>query len=117
MENIYLTEQNTKRLSETPRSIQNILKERSSNKLANLPSGCIDQLSSTFVRNIFIQEILQKAGGKISLDHFVIQWYRETGQLCERARLNTMLYRMVGKGLLYMVPGKKGVYSLEPITK
>jgi hypothetical protein len=84
-----------------------------------LPEELLAQLSLTpgDKQDFEIAEIVRKAGGVLSLDHILIALYRKTGEIHERTKLNSRLYRMTTKDLLYPVPGKKGVYSIHRITE
>jgi hypothetical protein len=64
-----------------------------------------------------IVQILDELGGVASLDRLLVALYRKTGEIHQRTWLNNRLYRMVQKEMLYSVPGKKGVYSSEPLSK
>lgn len=62
-----------------------------------------------------IVSLVKRNGGIMSLDHILIALYRETGVIHKRNLLTSKLYRMAKKELLYNVPGKRGVYSIEPM--
>ena len=53
------------------------------------------------------------AGG-IELNGLLIELYRRYGDVHERKALNNKAYRMVGKGLIRQVAGRRGVYALNP---
>lgn len=64
-----------------------------------------------------IVKVMEDLGGVASLDRLLVALYRSTGEVHQRTWLNNRLYRMGQKDMLYSVPGKKGVYSLEPMDK
>jgi len=81
--------------------------------IADLPDELMEQLS--IKKNgddveIAIQEIIEAAGGAMSLDQIIIGYYRKTGEVLKRNLINAKLYRMGKKDLIYSLPGKKGVY-------
>src|SRR5579884_3707990 len=84
--------------------------------IQGLPAELINELSlSAGDRAEFaILGILEESNGISSLDRLLIGLYRKTGEIHKRKELISRLYRMVQKNLIYSVPGKKGVYSLEP---
>ena len=61
--------------------------------------------------------ILEDHGGVASLDRFLVELYRRNNEIYQRTWLNNKLYRMMQKEMIHSVPGKKGVYSLEPLDK
>ena len=64
-----------------------------------------------------ILQVLDDLGGVASLDRFLVALYRRTGEIYQRTWLNNKLYRMMQKEMIYSVPGKKGVYSVETLDK
>jgi uncharacterized membrane protein len=60
---------------------------------------------------------IRAMGGVASLDRIIVYLFKETGELQKRSPLNQRLYRMVQKDLIFSVPGKKGVYSSEPMSE
>ena len=63
-----------------------------------------------------IVNVIEEAGGIISLDKLLIALYKKTGEIHKRNSLYSKLSRMASKNLIYYVPGKKGVYSTEQLT-
>lgn len=61
--------------------------------------------------------ILEDQSGVASLDRFLVELYRRNGEIYQRTWLNNKLYRMMQKEMIHSVPGKKGIYSLEPLDK
>lgn len=64
-----------------------------------------------------IISILTDLGGKASLDRLLFALFKQSGEVTKRGALNQRLYRMVQKEMIYSVPGKKGVYSIDPIPE
>jgi hypothetical protein len=64
-----------------------------------------------------ILNLMEKAGGIMSLDQIIVGLYRTTQEIHKRQTTTSRLYRMAGKNLVFSVPNKKGVYSLEPISE
>ncbi len=85
----------------------------------DLPAELLSELSVSDGDKLEFEmlRILEAQGGVASLDRFLVELYRRTGEIYQRTWLNNKLYRMVQKEMLHSVPGKKGVYSLEPLDK
>jgi len=81
--------------------------------IADLPQEVIEQLSisESDKQEFQIVDIIDSAGGVLTLDHIIIALYRKTGEVAKRSTLNAKLYRMVKKGLIQSVPNRKGVYT------
>ena len=81
--------------------------------LENLPPEMLAQLglSDSDYVELDIVRIINGFGGMASLDKILVNLYREKNEIFERTGLNAKLYRMIKKGLIYGVPGRKGVYS------
>jgi hypothetical protein len=58
-----------------------------------------------------VVSIINDAGGTLLLDHIIIQLFRRTAVIHDRATLVSKIYRMNKKGLVFSAPGKKGVYT------
>jgi hypothetical protein len=88
-------------------------------EVEGLPSEVLAELSlSDSDRTEFaIVSAVRAVGGIASLDRIILHLYKATGELHKRIPLNQRLYRMTQKEILFPVPGKKGVYSLEPIAE
>lgn len=94
------------RLSLTPEDIK------------GLPQELLGELSiSGDLTEFAILEVIEESGGISSLDRIIVGLYRKTGEINKRQAVISRLYRMGQKGLVYNVPGKKGVYSLELLTE
>lgn len=88
-------------------------------EIEGLPQELIAELSikDADKAEFAILHALEGAGGIITLDRLLIALYRETGEIYKRNSLYSRLSRMASKGLLYYVPGKKGVYSTEQLNE
>jgi hypothetical protein len=73
-------------------------------------------LSDTDKQEMLIEAILNDAGGTLSLDKILVELYKRTGQVHKRNVVISRLYRMGNRGLIYSLPGKKGVYSTYEIS-
>jgi hypothetical protein len=58
-----------------------------------------------------IVDIIIKAGGTLSLNGLLIEVWKATGKVHTRQSLGVKLMRMVDKGLIQSVGGKKGIYA------
>jgi hypothetical protein len=105
---------------------QDIGKPALSNRLAlswdeieGLPKELLSELSlSDSDRTEFnIISSIRELGGVASLDRLLVHIYRQSGEVMKRTALNQRLYRMVQKDLIHSVPGRKGVYSIEPMSE
>lgn len=86
--------------------------------LKDLPEELLRELSvtSSDFLDFEIVEIIDAAGGIMTLDHLIIALYRNTGDIHERSKLNSRLYRMTKKGMVKSLAGKKGVYATKDIV-
>lgn len=84
--------------------------------IEGLPEELIEQLSITEAdrQDFDLLAVAKEIGGHLSLDKLLVGYYRKTKQILDRTKLNQRVYRMVQKGMLYAVPGRKGVYSALP---
>lgn len=89
------------------------------NDLIGLPPELIAELniSESDKQDFLLIEVIDDLGGIAGIDKIMIQVYRKTGEILERQKLGAKLYRMISKKLIYPLPSKKGVYSLQPITE
>jgi len=88
-------------------------------EIEGLPEELLKELSlSDSDRTEFnILSSVRELGGVASLDRLLVHIYRQSGEIMKRVALNQRLYRMTQKELLHGVPGKKGVYSIEPLSE
>ncbi len=84
-----------------------------------LPKEILDELSVSEADHaeFNIASTVRALGGVAGLDRIIVYLHKEFGEFPKRAALNQRLYRMVQKEMVYSVPGKKGVYSSEPMTE
>ncbi|MDG5489055.1 hypothetical protein NYR55_10560 [Sphingomonas sp. BGYR3] len=85
----------------------------------DLPQELLKELSVSDSDKLEFQIIktIEDLGGVASLDRLLVALYRQTGEIYQRTWLNNRLYRMCQKDMIFSVPGRKGVYSLESIDK
>lgn len=87
--------------------------------LAGLPKELMDELnlSDSDQQEITLLEIMEELGGVATLDRLLVAWYRKQGEVLKRRALTSRLHRMVSKGRLFSVRGRKGVYSTTRQSK
>ena len=87
-------------------------------ELEGLPPELLEELNITEAdrADFAVLSVLDEAGGVLSLDKLLIGLYRKTGEVHKRTQLNSRLYRMMQKGSVFSVPGKKGVYSTHQMS-
>lgn len=85
--------------------------------MIELPEELIAQLtqSKSDRAELNIIKAMEDVGGIISIDVLLVKLYKQNGEINDRRQLSTKLFRMAKKGLIFSVPGKKSVYSLEPL--
>ncbi|KAA3629391.1 MAG: hypothetical protein DWQ09_03825 [Proteobacteria bacterium] len=83
--------------------------------LEGLPEELIKQLAigPSEQADFQILSIIEEYGGVASLDQIIIALYKKTGEISERSKLNSKLYRISQKGLIKNVEGKKAVYAIK----
>ncbi len=88
-------------------------------EIHDLPPELLEELSiSESDKTEFnIISLVTELGGVASLDRLLVALFHQSGEITKRAALNQRLYRMVQKELIFSVPGKKGVYSIHPISE
>jgi hypothetical protein len=88
-------------------------------EIEGLPKELLSELSlSDSDRTEFnILSSIRELGGVASLDRLLVHIYRQSGEVMKRLALNQRLYRMAQKDLVHSVQGKKGVYSIEPLSE
>ena len=82
--------------------------------ISDLPDELIAQLSGIKTDELEdqIYAVVKAAGEEIELDRLLIELFRRHGDVHERRFLNNKAYRMVQKGLIHQVTGRKGVYTV-----
>jgi hypothetical protein len=68
-------------------------------------------------QDLIVEHMIAQNGGYYSLDKIMVDLFRETKKFPQRKEIISRLYRMVAKGMIYNVPGKKGVYSTYEMTE
>ena len=88
-------------------------------EIEDLPDELMAELSisESDKADFTIVGLIDENGGLASIDQILIALYRKTGEISKRLALNSRLYRMVQKRLIFSVSGKKGVYSTQPIVE
>lgn len=84
--------------------------------LSDLPPELMAQLSGvkTDVLEDQIYAVAKAAGDEIELDKLLIELFRRHGDVHQRRFLNNKCYRMAQKGLIHILRGRKGVYTIHP---
>lgn len=86
--------------------------------LEGLPEELLRELSGAADKTEFaILNLIDEAGGIISLNKLLIGLYKKTKEVHKRQALTSRLYRMAQNRFVFSVPGKKGVYSKRPMTE
>ncbi len=87
-------------------------------EIEGLPPELIQELSlSDGDRTEFaIVNIIEEAGGIISLDRLLIALYKKTGEIHKRTAITQRMAKMANKNSIFYVPGKKGIYSTEQLS-
>lgn len=83
--------------------------------LEGLPQEIVEQVrvGETEKFEAGVMKLLRAANGQpMLLDNILIGLYLMHRESYKRAQLNNKLYRMVTKGLISSVPGKKGLYTV-----
>lgn len=83
--------------------------------ISDLPDELLAQLSGTKTDELEdqIYAVVKAAGAEIELDRLLIELFRRGGNVYERRFINNKCYRMAQKGLIFQVPGRKGVYTVQ----
>lgn len=86
-------------------------------EIEGLPEELVNELSISEADKVefTIQQLIDENGGVISLDRLLVALYKKTGDIYKRNAITSKLYRMSGKGMVFSVPNKKGVYSTSPV--
>ena len=81
----------------------------------DLPEELLAELSRSDAEQfeLDILRIVEEAGGVISLDVLLVQWYRKKNEIVKRKNMTARIYRMLSKERLFSTPGYKGVYQLQ----
>lgn len=87
--------------------------------IEDLPEELIKELNITETDRLelIIENIITTAGGILSLGKILVELYRRTGEINKRTALTMRLFRMAQRGIIFNVPGKKGIYSTYEISE
>jgi hypothetical protein len=87
--------------------------------IEGLPEELIKELNITEAdrQELIIENIIARQGGILSLDKIMVGLYQRTGEINKRNTLISRLYRMAQRGMIFNVPGKKGVYSTYEVSE
>ena len=88
-------------------------------EIENAPEDLLRELNlgDTDKNELLIEYTIAEAGGVLSLDKIMIELYKRTREVPKRTTITSKLYRMAARGMIYNVPGKKGVYSTYELTE
>jgi hypothetical protein len=83
--------------------------------VSDLPPELLEQLTGvkTDALEDQIYSIVKAAGEQIELDHLLIELFRRHGDVHQRRFIINKAYRMAQKGIIHIVAGRKGVYSVQ----
>lgn len=83
--------------------------------LEGLPEEVLKQLgiNESDRQELAIVEMLEQAGGMMTLDQIIIALWRQRQEIADRGKLNSKLYRMTQKQMIYSAG--KGIYSTKPV--
>ena len=88
-------------------------------EIDGLPEELLQELSISDAdkADFAVLSVVDEAGGVLSLDKILIGLFRKTGEINKRTQLNARIYRMIQKGTMFPVPGRKGIYSTREMTE
>ena len=83
--------------------------------LSDLPPELMKELTGIKVDDLEQQlfTIIKTGGGEVDLDAILIEMYRRFKVIQSRKFLQNKLWRMAQKGVIFTIPGRKGVYSAQ----
>jgi hypothetical protein len=110
-------EQQPKSQSEAPKAWRQL--SLTLEDVAGLPEELLNELSISEgdKTDFAIISIMNEMGGVSTIDRILIGLYRKTNEIHKRSSVNSRVYRLVQKGNLFTVPGKKGIYSTSPLSQ
>jgi hypothetical protein len=85
-------------------------------ELIGLPQELIDELitgGGIDPQELMIVQLIEGAGGMLSLNRIQIGIYKNSGEIIKRPNLTAKLYRMVQSGMILRMPKKKGIYTTD----
>ena len=88
-------------------------------EIENAPEELLRELniSETDKQELLIEYIIAEHEGVFSLDKIMMELYKRTSEVPKRSTVTSRLYRMASRGMIYNVPGKKGVYSTYELSE
>jgi hypothetical protein len=88
-------------------------------EIENAPDDLLKELNlaETDRQELLIEYLIASAGGVLSLDKIIMELYTRTKEVPKRAAVTARLFRMATRGMIYNVPGKKGVYSTYELSE
>ena len=107
--------QEKRRASKPPSGQQLLL---SLEDVSGLPEELLAELSisTSDWQEFDIITLVEAAGGIQTLDKIIIGLYKKTGEIHKRTVVNNRINRMMGKGLIFGVPNRKGVYTTKEMS-
>lgn len=88
-------------------------------EVENAPEELLKELNLTENdrQELLIEYLIAQDGGVLSLDKIIVQLYARTNKVPARNTVTQRLFRMASRGMIYNVPGKKGVYSTYELSE
>lgn len=88
-------------------------------EIESLPEEYLKELNLTETdrQELLIEYMIADAGGIMSLDKIMLALYQRTKEFPKRNTITSRLYRMAARGMIFNVPGKKGIYSTYELTE
>ena len=84
--------------------------------LSDLPPELLKELSDSATKGEtdVLVKIINERGGRATLDEILIDLFRKHGEVGKRTITGNKLYRLSKRGLVWALPGKKGIYTTKP---
>jgi hypothetical protein len=88
-------------------------------EIENAPEELLKELNLTEKdrQELLIEYLIAQADGVLSLDKIIMELYARTKEVPKRAEVTQRLFRMANRGMIYNVPGKKGIYSTYELSE
>jgi Fe2+ or Zn2+ uptake regulation protein len=88
-------------------------------EIENAPEELLKELNLTENdrQELLIEHIIAQADGVLSLDKIIMELYTRTREVPKRTAVTQRLFRMASRGMIYNVPGKKGIYSTYELSE
>ena len=86
--------------------------------LSDLPPELVKELTGIKVDDLEQQifTVVKAGGSEVDLDSILIELFRRFKVVQTRKFLQNKLWRMAQKGVIQTVPGRKGVYTAQPVS-